>query len=96
MTLFVKKLRELAEDATKAADIYSADPLPEICAKKHITQVVSNKKIWKVLDKIDSIATFVCDSKRFPCPTVQEYSTVFGNRRNPGTYAKLMKFKSSK
>ena len=96
MTLHEKKLRKLAKAATKAADIYAADPLPEICAKKHITQVVSNEEIWKVIDEIESLATSVCDSKRFPCPTVQEYSTVFGNRRNPGTYAKLMKFKSSK
>ena len=96
MTLLVKKLRKLSELTTKAADIYAADPLPKICAKKHISQVVSNEKIWKVIDEIESIANFVCDSKRFPCPTVQEYSTVFGNRRNPGTYAKLMKFKSSK
>ena len=96
MTLLEKKLRELAEVATKAADIYAADPLPKICAKKHISQVVSNEKIWKVIDKIESITNFVCDSQRFPCPTVQEYSTIFGNRRNPGTYAKLMKFKSGK
>ena len=54
MTKFEKKFRKIASLATEIADLYESDEGRKALQKAHLTQGISNKKIWQRLHDLEA------------------------------------------